>query len=368
MGSISSPSADLSTFGDHFIVGITGTALAPEEREMLAELRPLGIVLFAKNIESANESGWKNSLSGLIEDARSSTGRDQFLVSIDHEGGRVHRFPKPVTKFPAARYWMDDAYTVSAAMADELRLLGFNLSYAPVADIQSEPTNQVIGDRSYGTTPEEVGYTAEAAMRGLHDRGVLSCIKHFPGHGDTKQDSHFELPYVNVEKEMLIIRELVPFRHLIAAGAPLVMTCHVRFPALDSENPASLSKAIITGMLREEIGFRHAVITDDLEMKALAEYTPAEKAIRCMEAGTDILLEANCKERHALSVAMEMAEALRTAVAQGSLDLSASRTRVRNLLRFAANLGSHETLDPARLGCSDHADLASAVGQRKPLA
>lgn len=358
---------DLSRAGDHFIVGLSSTALLPEERELLRSLRPLGIILFAKNLR-LDQPTWRNDLSSLLDDATQAAGREHLLVSIDHEGGRVHRFPAPVTRFPAARHLGHRAREVATAMGHELRALGFNLSFAPVLDIHSEPKNTVIGDRAFGHDAATVVLRGKETLLGLHDTGVLSCCKHFPGHGDTTQDSHNEMPYLDVERSTLFEREIIPFRELIRFGAPLVMTAHVRYRSLDQDNPASLSKNIISGILREELGYAKAVITDDLEMKALWDFSPAERGVRAAIAGTDILLEANPKTGVALEFACDMAQALLEAGERGEVDLPASRRRVEDLLTFAKNLAAVPPPDAEIVGSSTHLALLQEVTPKLPLA
>ena len=191
------------------------------------------------------------------------------MVAIDHEGGRVLRLGEPFTQFPPAAVVgrtrnPDLAYRVGHAMGVELASVGIDLSFAPVLDVHSNPANPVIGDRAFGSDPALVSEMGIALMRGLHDGGVLSCGKHFPGHGDTEKDSHLELPVVRRSRAELEQTELVPFRAAIAAGVPMLMSAHVLYPALDPEHPATLSRAILTDLLRGELHFDGVVASDDL--------------------------------------------------------------------------------------------------------
>jgi beta-N-acetylhexosaminidase len=176
-------------------------------------------------------------------------------------------------------------------LAAELRAVGITLDYAPVLDIHTNPKNPVIGDRAHAGQAARVGELGAAIVRTLQAAGVAACGKHFPGHGDTSTDSHLELPLVEHPPEQLREREFAPFRAAIAAGLATIMTAHVLVPAFDEERPATLSRRIVTGLLREELGFEGVIISDDLEMKALArDRSVAESAVLAIEAGCDAVL------------------------------------------------------------------------------
>ncbi len=280
-----SESGDL---GQHFIVGFLGPQITPEEERLLAALRPSGIILFGKNISAGPD--WQAELQKLITRARTICERDDFFVSIDHEGGRVCRFPDPITRFPAARFWGAWAARVAEVMGTELSTLGFNLSFAPVLDVHSDEQNPVIGPRALSSDPVEVAALGLEYYRALESSGVLACGKHFPGHGATTVDSHFELPRLDITQETLETRELLPFQLAVEDGIGMIMSAHVLFPNLDPDYPATLSPVILDQLLRTQLGFKGVIITDDLEMKALAKYSPAEKAVLGILAGNDILL------------------------------------------------------------------------------
>ncbi|MFN8389096.1 MAG: beta-N-acetylhexosaminidase [Bdellovibrionota bacterium] len=361
---ITSAGNDIQLLGDHFIVGLVGPELLEEEAKLIRRLRPAGIILFAKNI--SNASSWITPLTDLVARAREAAGRDEFLVSIDHEGGKVHRLPAPVTKFPAACVLGDRAGDVARAQAVELRALGFNLSFAPVLDIHSEPENPVIGKRAFSTTPEGVAALGLTYLNALEQNGVLGCAKHFPGHGATTSDSHFVLPQLGVDRTTIELRELVPFRAAIDAGVSLIMTAHVVYPALDPDSPATLSRSILTDLLRIQLGYRGVIITDDLEMKALASLTPAEKAVRAMQAGVDILLEANPAQGLAAAVALQMAEGVAHALDRDALaeqELLSSRQRVAALFKRLADIQNCGTVDQTRLGCTEHQLLKDSFAE-----
>lgn len=357
----------LSYWGEHLIVGLQGPTLGAEEAEMLRELRPLGIVLFAKNIDRSDlethPTGWIERLQTLLRDARNAIGREELIISIDHEGGRVHRLPAPVTRFPAAAHWKDAAYDVAVAMAKELRALGMTLTFSPVLDVFSEPQNTVIGPRAFAGAPERVGESGEQFLAGLADGGIVSCVKHFPGHGATVSDSHFELPYLDAPRELLAQRELVPFKAAIQAGVPLVMTAHVVYRALDPQNPATLSPAIIDELLRAQLGFSGAVVTDDLEMHAIADIGPEQIAVRAINAGVDLLLEANPKERPAAEIGIRMAAALRQGYESGNITaerLLSSRKRIAQLMNYQRKVLA-KPIEAESIGRATHALLAEQL-------
>ena len=218
-----------------------------------------------------------------------------LLVAVDQEGGRVARLGSPVLKLPPMRALAslsDPALTERAAafLGGQLRALGFTMDFAPVLDVDTNPANPVIGDRSFGATPEQVVEQAYAFARGLASAGVLACGKHFPGHGDTDLDSHLALPRLAHDRARLDRVELAPFR--AARGTlPAIMTAHVVFESLARGKPATLAHEVITELLRGELGYDGAIISDDLEMKAIADHYGVEQAAcLAIEAGCDTLL------------------------------------------------------------------------------
>jgi beta-N-acetylhexosaminidase len=249
-----------------------------------------GFIFFRRNLGNVEE------VAELTRRLRSLAPAGETLwLAIDQEGGRVARLGPPVVKLPAARVFgeLDDvALTLEAAstLGEQLRWLGFNLDFAPVLDVDTNPDNPVIGDRSYGSSVARVIRHGRAFAAGLAQCGVTACGKHFPGHGDTLQDSHLALPRLPHTEERLREIELAPFRAL-AAELPCIMTAHVVFETWDSRLPATLSSRVVTGLLRDELGFRGLVWSDDLEMKAIADgYGLDDAACRAIEAGCDSLL------------------------------------------------------------------------------
>jgi beta-N-acetylhexosaminidase len=258
--------------GKHLILGIQGVNLTENERKLLTDLSPAGIIFFDRNFHfNLGYSAWFEKLVRLQEEIYSLTDRKKILFTIDHEGGRVVRLPAPITKFPYAIQAKQHSQEFGKCSGLELASLGFNLSYAPVADIHSCPENPIIGNRAFGTTYREVSEYSSAYLKGLNLSNIIGCAKHFPGHGDTKVDSHLALPTLPFTLNELRERELIPFIDLINAGCPTIMTGHLLFPELDKLNPVTFSHKFLNDILRNEIGFKGVVISDDLEMSAVSE-------------------------------------------------------------------------------------------------
>ncbi|HWE60370.1 MAG TPA: glycoside hydrolase family 3 N-terminal domain-containing protein [Chloroflexota bacterium] len=228
-----------------------------------------------------------------------------------------------------------------AVIGRELHALGISAALAPVADVNTNPRNPIIGTRSFGEDPERVALAVAAAVRGLHRGGVRSCLKHFPGHGDTAQDTHRGLATVVRDRRQLDAGDLVPFRTGIAAGADIVMTAHLFYPALDAEWPATLSPAILTGLLREELGFDGVILTDSFNMGSIRRaYAPSEAVVRAINAGADMVLLA--EERYGdepvdyLAHQVALIEAVRAAAHAGAIPEARLNQAVGRVLRLKA--------------------------------
>lgn len=285
------PSAVLRrTVAGLFMIGIPGPTLDRATRAFLAEHPPGGIVLFKRNVRSAEQ------LRALTTELHRLGPGIPPIVAIDHEGGRVHRLPAPFTHFPPAATVGDRAdprvaESVGLAMGRELAAVGIDVDFAPVLDVRSEPRNKVIGDRAFGTTAPAVVRAALPFARGLERGGVLPCGKHFPGHGASIGDSHFVLPRVRRSRAVLTDVDLVPFLCAVRARMPALMTAHVVFPALDPKHPATLSRRIGHDLLRRRLGFEGVLFSDDLEMQAVAgRRAPDRLAVAALRAGCDMLL------------------------------------------------------------------------------
>jgi beta-N-acetylhexosaminidase len=281
--------------GQLLVVGFDGAELPAELAEGLAAGTRAGVILFKRNLPSLEES---HELCRAI--ARAAPRELPPFVSVDQEGGRVVRLPEPVLALPPMRTLgaggdVELVRRAAALVGRQLAALGFNLDFAPVLDVDSNPKNPIIGDRSFGSEPDVVARLGRAFVEGLGEGGVLACGKHFPGHGDTSKDSHVDLPHIAHDKKRLDAVELPPFRTACLRGVPALMTAHVVYDKLDPGVPATLSRKIMTTLLRAEIGFRGVLFSDDLEMRALSDhYAIEESAVAAVNAGCDALLV--CKD------------------------------------------------------------------------
>lgn len=279
--------------GQLLCVGFQGTKELPAAlSSALAAGRVGGTILFRRNVETPAQVA---ALTAQIHQAASHAIAAPF-VAVDQEGGRVARLREPLTLIPPMRTLgsRNDAKLtsdISEMMATELSALGFNLNFAPVLDVDTNPDNPVIGDRAFSSDPEVVAKMGGAFIIGHQISGVIPCGKHFPGHGDTDTDSHLELPVLNHDGVRFEAVELVPFKKLIAHEIPMLMTAHIQVPALDTVHPATLSHAVMTRLLRDELRYDGVVVTDDLEMKAVADRYEVEEMIELgLRAGVDLFL------------------------------------------------------------------------------
>jgi len=296
-----------------------------------------GVVLMGRNVGPPEQT--RDTIAELQARAKAG-GLPPLFVAVDQEGGRVQRVGPPhYPAHPAARVVGDTRDPAQARAAARrvgagLRDLGFNWDFAPVLDVNNNPHNPVIGDRAYGADTNIVAAMGAAAVRGFQeDAGILACGKHFPGHGDTDADSHHALPHIGHDKARLEAVEMVPFRAALAAGLAAVMTSHILFPAIDPILPATLSPAILTGLLRGELGFEGLIITDDLEMKGVADgWGAAEAAVLAAVAGADILLCCHAEEtqreiRRALVGAIEIGRLSEARVDESVARIEAAKGR-----------------------------------------
>ena len=315
---------------------------------------------------SENERCDLDALDALVAGLhRSAPDGTPALIAIDQEGGVVQRVRAPATVWPAmadvGAAAGDDVATVEQvglALGRELRALGFDIDFAPILDVHTNPVNPIIGDRAFATEPEPAARRALAFARGLELAGVVACGKHFPGHGDTATDSHLELPRIAHDLDRLERVELLPFERAARAGLPMIMTAHVVFAAIDPTRPATLSEPVITGLLRGRLGYRGVIVSDDLDMKAIRD--PAAAAVEAIRAGCDALLlcrdEAHqAAAQQALIHAGERDSELRRKIGEAA-------ARVRAMKRAHAE---NQRLRPAFgrdiVGCDDHRRLADRL-------
>lgn len=326
-------------------------------RTLVEEIGVGGMVLFTRNLGSPTE------IAELTGELRRHAAMPP-LIGIDQEGGRVSRLPLPGMVFPGnmALGLIDDldlTRLVMRSIGEQLAALGLDVDFAPSVDVNHNPHNPIIGVRSFGDDPDRVGRHGIAAVAGLSDAGVLPVIKHFPGHGDTGEDSHLELPTLAIERSRLDTVELPPFAAAVAMGAPAVMSTHILFPALDPDLPSTLSHRILTGILREELGFQGLIVTDCLEMKGIADHWgPEEAAVLAVEAGADMLLVC-----HTLDTQRRMHQALCEAVRTGRLTearLQQSVARVQQARDRVASVRGGER-HPDRVSAAHYRDLETRV-------
>ena len=311
------------------VVGFDGLEATDALLALVEEERVAGVILFRRNIRDAEQ------VAGLVAALRRD--RPDLLVSIDEEGGRVRRLSADFTTFPSMDLVgrtgsRELAAELGAAIARELRAIGVNWDFAPVLDVHTRAENPVIGPRSLSPDPGTVASLGCAFLHALQEGRVAACAKHFPGHGDTDLDSHHALPTVERSADGLRDRELVPFRAAVEAGVATVMTAHVVYPALDPDRPATLSPRILGDLLRGELGFEGVIVTDDLEMRAVADdLAPEELGLVSLEAGADLLLACEKPE-----VQRRILRGLEDGLGSGRLPaerLARSADRVRALAR-----------------------------------
>lgn len=319
--------------GQRLVVGFPGTEIDEELEELIRTYKVGNFILFKHNIIDA--SHLRNLCERLQELSRKHTGHSAF-ITVDQEGGMVTRLGEDCVNIPgamalAALNSEEKIYKAGKITGEQLRTLGINFNLAPVADVNSNMDNPVIGVRSYGDDPMQVARYSTAMMKGLVDGGVLASAKHFPGHGDTNVDSHLGLPQVNKTLEEMKQCELVPFQALIEAGIPAITTSHIIFPVLEKENlPATMSRSIITGLLKESLGFQGLVISDCMEMSAIQKYYGTIEGIKnAIKAGVDLIFVS-----HTMHLAREASDVLTKMLENGELAVDEMDASIRKILDY----------------------------------
>jgi beta-N-acetylhexosaminidase len=351
--------------GRLLMVDIEGQSLDAATAAFLREHRIRAVCLFRRNL------GTEAQIRRLTADLRAVMG-EHALIAMDQEGGSVVRaLSLPQAPGAMALGAVGDealAEQVGAAIARGLRHLGINWNFAPVLDVNNNPANPVIAERSFGSSPQQVARLAGAWMRGAANEGVACCVKHFPGHGDTHMDSHHALPTVDKPLAALQALELVPFQAL-AAEAPSLMTAHIVYPQIDPEFPATLSRRFLTELLREQMGYRGVVITDALMMKAVHErYGHARGAVLALQAGADMPLAQGSRAEQLAAL-----QAVQEALDRGELDLAELRRAEARLDAMAGRFpaGQTDLTDAQRVADealmrAGWARALTAVGQPQP--
>jgi len=348
--------------GHHLMVGFFGTQVTDELRAYVRKYQFSNFILFRRNVESAAQL---EALCSQLQALSLEETGQPAIIATDQEGGVVSRLPQecaivPTAMAVAATGDPEYAYRAGQITGLEMMALGVNCDLAPSVDVNCNPRNPVINVRSYGDTPQQVSAFACGMIRGLQENGVLACAKHFPGHGDTDTDSHIGLPCVDKGREALESCELAPFRAAIDAGVGAVMTTHILFPQLDEGGvPATMSRPILTGILRQEMGFDGLIITDCMMMDAIAKhYGTVEGSVAACAAGADMVCIC-----HDLELAGRACEAIEQATETGRIDkaqMLASASRITGLKKQLA-----EAPRPGRdcVGAPEH--LAAVAKMRE---
>lgn len=278
--------------GQMIIAGFDGITVNTNTQTLINEYKLGGLILYQTNVKDAAQ------LVNLTNAIKTTNTKNKIplFISVDQEGGRVNRMPTSIKNTPSARIIGNKnnekyAYNIGRVIANELQAFGFNTDFAPVLDIQSNPNNAVIGDRSFGSNSSVVSKLGVSMMKGISSGNIIPVVKHFPGHGDTSVDSHLELPLVQNDLTRLKKVELVPFNNAFKNHSDMVMVAHILVQKIDPNFPASMSKTIITNLLRNQYGFGGVVISDDMTMGAIAKhYNLKDAAVRAINAGSDIIL------------------------------------------------------------------------------
>jgi len=356
--------------------GAPAAEMTPQMAGLLAELHIGGLVLFERNVGAPNELA---QLTAAAQVAVTAGGDPPLIISIDQEGGRVTRLrqARGYTEWPShmalgATGDPKNARLVAAALGRELLAVGINMDLAPVLDVNSNPRNPVIGTRSFGSDPQRVAAFGVAFIAGLQDVGVMAVGKHFPGHGDTGIDSHVSLPVVAHDRVRLEAVEFLPFRAAIEAGVAGIMSAHVTFPAVDPTPglPATLSARVMTGLLRDEMGYDGLLLTDSLEMGALAQsgYPVPAAAVASLAAGADLLCIS-----HGFAVHRQVHAALVQAIEQGEIPMARLDAAVRRILKAkgqygllddSSNVTQARGQGPAGVGGYEAASLSRRVAEQ----
>ncbi len=348
--------------GQLIFAGFPATTPSEEFIRLVEEYKVGNVILFSHNIKSAPQV--RQLCTDLQKLIRGENGNPAF-ISVDQEGGMVVRLTKDCTNVPgamavAATNEPKNAYIAGEITGRELHALGINMDLAPSVDINSNPENPVIGVRSYGDNPQDVSTYGIEMMHGLNSGGVMAVLKHFPGHGDTAVDSHLALPSVHKSIEELEKTDFLPFQNAINSGAEAVMTSHILFPHIENDNyPATTSHTIITGLLKERMGFRGLVMTDCLEMNAIKEYYGSAKgALAAIKAGVDMVFIS-----HSAKIVEEAVKLIEAAITSGELQMERLEAAVSKVLEYKGKY-AHDNITDADLsvvGCAAHRTEAARI-------
>lgn len=326
--------------GQMVLVGLDGTSMEKNAKKMIEQYRVGGFILYKDNMTSAAQT---LKLLNQLKAANQANSAPLWL-SIDQEGGKVSRMPAEFAKLPPAADVgrADDlAYTklIGEALGEEVSALGFNMDFAPVLDINSNPKNPVIGNRSFGADSETVIEHGLETMKAIQSKQIAAVVKHFPGHGDTSVDSHLDLPVVNKTRQQLEAFELLPFVQAIEQDADAIMVAHLLIPKIDEKYPASISKKMIKELLRKDLGYEGVVITDDMTMGGITDhFNVGEAAVKSIQAGSDIILIG-----HDNGIQVSVLKALKQSARDGEITRDMLDQSVYRILKLKAKYQLSDT-------------------------
>ncbi len=340
--------------GQMVIVGLEGYEPDENAEAMIRDYHVGGFILFRNNVKS---SGQLLTLLNTLKQ-ENTVNKVPLFLSVDEEGGRIDRMPEDISKLPSNMDIGkinngDFSYKIGGLLAQQIKAFGFNMDFAPVLDIFSNPKNTVIGDRSFGTGADVVSKLGIQTMKGIREGGIIPVVKHFPGHGDTIIDSHVGLPSVDYDMERLTSFEFVPFKEAIDNQADVVMVAHILLSKIDPEYPASLSKTVITDVLRDQLGFKGVIVTDDMTMGAIEKnYEVGKAAVRSVNAGSDIVLVCHEHEKR-----LAVLDALLKAAEDGTI----TEERVNESLYRILSLKSKYALSDSSIGTVNIKEINSRI-------
>jgi beta-N-acetylhexosaminidase len=319
--------------GQMIYVGFEGETFTDEVRKLISTYKVGGIIVYAENLVNPKQS--VELINSIKQENKTHI---PLFIGVDQEGGRIERLPGNLISLPTSEKIGSlnnpaFAYEIGKVLGKEVGAFGMNMNFAPVLDVNSNPDNPVIGDRSYGNNVEVVSTLGIETWKGMKSEQIIPVIKHFPGHGDTFVDSHLQLPVVKKDWNQLKELELKPFEESIQKGADVVMVAHILFPAIDDIYPASMSKTIITDYLRNELNFDGVVITDDMTMEAITDHFLIDQAaVESVKAGTDIVMVA-----HDYDKMVSVINALKATVERGEISEERINESVRRIIQLKMN-------------------------------
>lgn len=329
------PKNNYSEYANRFIVETTTFKLLDSEKKLLEELQPAGLMLRSRNFRQDQPyEVWFKEYEAYLHDLFQILDQKKTILCIDHEGGLIIRPPAPITRFPYPAHWQEHSGQVAKSIATELQSLGINLIFAPSADINTNPGNPIIGERAFSCETNDVCQKALEFSEIMLQENILPCAKHFPGHGDTNQDSHTDFIELQCSEQDLLNRELIPFQKLIEQNIPAILTAHLNFPKLDADNIVTYSEYFLHQLLRHKLQFNGVIISDALCMKPILDTLhDRTSTIKAINAGLDFFLIAGPNTD--LSLAKTMIDYIQQGFKNNEIDqinLEKSNNRIEQFL------------------------------------